>query len=472
MGVLLFSVILQLVFLSFFNQATKKNSFKEYFALSAFALCAIYFLIGFSLKDTLYLTVYYDAAIFRLPRAVLCIAAIVIYLGLSRSKFFNEKLRSELILNLSLIIFLLDQLIVSSNIILSFILLMGISFSFIAFIGMSRGYYGRIESLTKSFVSLGFGFIFSSICLVFVLFSVSSGDIFQIKEFLNQSGTNHFFYILLLLSTYLPLVLLGQLFPFHFFAIDRSQGVPWGLKILSVITQGVVLISSVKFLTILWSGNLNQSQYELGFRFLSLLGGIWLGLFQVTQPKMSRAFAAYSLVLYSIVASVAFSGGPRSLAVSVYAFSAYTLCILVFGYIWGRASEIIDSDEIHLMNGLGAQSKLISLLVFCVLSGVSLLPFFPGLVINHEVLKSFLNTGSGVAVSAALSLLLCLGFMSCRYLWSFLFLPSHTLSEVSWTLDRLERAVLVVCAFAFLIFGISGFSLMNLLEPSAKLFLK
>ncbi|RZA05099.1 MAG: hypothetical protein EOP11_13590, partial [Proteobacteria bacterium] len=289
-----------------------------------------------------------DQPLFRLPRAALFLAALLLGRNVLATKQLPEGRKQEVLLLLTVLVFLSDLLILSRHALLTSVLLASISWLGIFLSGLA--FRGRVEgeAVLKSWlqislaVALGFG-------SVLVLALVSGGLHYEVIA--AQMKTLPLYSpeaLLTIAALCLPFFLAGGIFPFHFITLDRDQGLPWSIQVmLDILVQGAVILAAWKMGVEVF-GSARPGQVAEGMRVLQLAGlagGFWLAIFAFSQENSKRLFSA--IVGAQWFAILAAGAMPTKLGVSAitYAFSSVFLWTALLGFVWARLQESVGSDR-------------------------------------------------------------------------------------------------------------------------------
>ncbi len=354
-----------------------------------------------------------DLALFRLPRAALFLASLLLSRIVVATKELPEGRKPEVLFLVTILAFLCDLLILSRHGTLSCILLVlgswvGIFLGGLAYRGRREG-----EAVLKFWMqaslslTLGFG-------AIVLLSLVAGGAHFTvIGEYMKTQPAYSPQGLLVVASLFLPFIIAGGFFPFHFMAIDRDHGLPWAIQIaLSVIFQGSVAIAAWKT-GVLVFGHPSTEGISEGLRVLQLcglIGGFWLALLALSQDNAKRLFSILVGAQWSAVLAAGALPTLLSTTAIVYAFSGIFIWSGVLGFVWSRLQESTASEKISSTYGAAKAYRTSGLILLLALASPLCVPGFPGFPSVLYLLAAMIEQKSLVflGAEAALLSLLCL----------------------------------------------------------------
>lgn len=354
-----------------------------------------------------------DQALFRIPRAALLLAGVLLSRVVAATKEIPEGRKPEMLFLLTVLAFLCDLLILSRHGTLSCILLVlctwiGLFLGGLAYRGRREG-----EAVLKYWaqasiaLTIGFG-------AIVLLSLVAGGAHFSIiGDYVKSQPAYSPQSLLVVLGLFLPFLMAGGFFPFHFITIDRDHGLPWSVQtILSVIFQGAVAVSAWKMGVEVF-GHAQREGVSEGLRVLQLcglVGGFWLALFALSQENSKRLFSALVGAQWSAILAAGALPTLLSTTTIVYAMSATFIWTALLGFIWSRFQEKSGSESISAVYGAAKAYRTSGLILVLALASPLGLPGFPGFPGFLYLLASMIEQKSLIflAMEAVLLSLLCL----------------------------------------------------------------
>lgn len=354
-----------------------------------------------------------DQPLFRLPRAALLLASVLLSRIVVATKELPEGRKPEVLFLLSILALLCDLLILSRHGTLSCMLLVLGSW-----VGMFLGglaYRGRREGEAvlkfwiQASISLAIGF--GAIVLLSV---VAGGAHFSVVgEYMRAQPAYSPQGLLIVISLLLPFLMAGGFFPFHFIAIDRDHGLPWAVQTaLSVIFQGAIAVAVWKMGVVVFgrSGTTGISEGMRVLQLWSLIGGFWLALFGLSQDNSKRLYSALAGAQWSAVLAAGALPTLLSATAIVYALSSTFIWTAVLGFVWSRFQESAGSESISSVYGAAKTYRTSGLILLLALACPLFVPGFPGFPSLLYVLAAMIEQKSllFLATEAVLLSLLCL----------------------------------------------------------------
>jgi NADH:ubiquinone oxidoreductase subunit 2 (subunit N) len=419
-----------------------------------------------------------DQPLFRLPRAALFLAALLLGRNVIATGELPPGRKQETLLLLTVLVFLCDLLILSRHALLSSVLLASISWLGIFLSGLA--FRGRVEgeAVLKSWlqvslaVALGFG-------SVLVLALVSGGLHYEVIA--AQMKTLSLYSpeaLLTILALCLPFFLAGGIFPFHFISLDRDQGLPWAVQvILTIIVQGSVTLAAWKMGVEVF-GSARPGQVAEGMRVLQLAGlagGFWLAIFAFSQENAKRLFSA--IVGAQWFAILAAGAMPTKLGVSAitYAFSSVFLWTALLGFVWSRLQESVGSEKMESVHGAARSFRMAGLMLLIALTGPLYAPGFTGFPSVFHLLASMIEQRSLVFLAAEGVLLAVLCLSALRIGTDLLFRPAPqrdaTNAGTSFSYGVLDFGAMILLGATILVLGVFWYHAFAALNDAAGLFL-
>lgn len=420
-----------------------------------------------------------DEALFRIPRAALLLSSLLVSRIVAATRELPEGRKPEVLFLLSILAFLCDLLILSRHGTLSCILLVlaswvGLFLGGLAYRGRSEG-----EAVLKFWIqaslalALGFGAI--------VLLSLVAGGAHYnvVGEFMKAQAAYSPQGLLIVASLFLPFLMAGGFFPFHFIAIDRDHGLPWSVQTaLSVMFQGAIAVAVWKMGVVVFGHSAREGVSE-GMRVLQLcglIGGFWLAIFALSQDNSKRLYSALVGAQWSAVLAAGALPTLLSATAVVYALSVTFIWSSILGFVWSRFQEWAGSENIASVYGAAKIYRASGLILLLALASplfVPGLPGFPGLL---HLLAAMIEQKSltFLATEAVLLSLLCL--TSIRIGTDLLFrqgaAPAHEGTRNLLRYTALDWGVVSGMAAVLFASGFFWHSILTRLGSAAELFLK
>lgn len=418
-----------------------------------------------------------DDPLFRLPRACLMLAAMLLGRGLVASQSIPAGRKPEVLFLLSTLVFFCDLLLLSRNALLSCILL--VTMSWIAIFLSGLAFRGRVEgeALLKLWVqaslaaALGFG-------SVLLLALVAGGFHFDvIAAYLKVQAPFGTSSLLVILALSLPFFLAGGIFPFHFAPVDRDQGVPWPVQlVLGILLQGAIFLAAWK-MGIEVFGMARPGAVSEGMRLFQaagLAGGFWLAIFSFTQANSKRLYSALLGAQWSAILAAGSMPSLLGLSSVTYAFSSVFLWSALLGFTWSRMQETANGDEISDVHGAARAFRGTGLVLLFALAVPLCMPGLPGFPAVLHLLASTIEQKSLLLLLAEGTLLALLCFGCLRVGIDLLFRPVPAALESS--ANKVQYGALDLSAIAMVGLALIGLGFLwhrafTSLSEAAKTFL-
>ncbi|HEY8280195.1 MAG TPA: hypothetical protein VIH99_11265 [Bdellovibrionota bacterium] len=354
-----------------------------------------------------------DQAIFRLPRAALIFSSLLLVRMASTTRELPEGRKPEVIFLITVLTFVCDLLILSRHGTLSMILLVlstwtGFFLGGLAYRGRAEG-EAVLKFWVQASVSLTLGF--GAIVMISLVAGGAHLDI--IAEYMKGQAAYSPRSLLVVIGLFLPFLMAGGFFPFHFVSIDRDHGLPWTVQTaLSVTFQGAIAVAAWKVGVSVFGQSSREGVSE-GMRVLQycgLIGGFWLALFALSQVNSKRLFSAFVGAHWSAVLAAGALPTLLSATAIVYALSAIFVWSAMLGFVWSRFQEWAGSEEISAVYGAAKEFRTSGLILLLALASPLCLPGFPGFPSILHLLAAVIEQKSlsFLALEAALLSLLCL----------------------------------------------------------------
>jgi NADH:ubiquinone oxidoreductase subunit 2 (subunit N) len=425
-------------------------------------------LVGFGMME--------DQALLRLPRAALFLAGLLLGRSIVSTGELPAARKKEVLFLLSALAILCDMLVLSKHALLSCILLVLISWLGIFLSGLA--FRGRLEgeAVLKFWVqasvagALGVGSV-----LAIVL--VSGGAAYEViagqmaQQPLYSPGV-----LFAVVALCLPFFLVGGVFPFHFIAIDRDQGLPWAVQLVfAVMVQGAITLALWKMGVGVF-GAARPGGVAEGLRVLQLaglVGGFWLAVFALSQTNAKRLFSA--LVGAQWFAILAAGALPSSLGLSAvtYAFSSAFLWSALLGFIWSRLQEFAGAEGLPAVYGIARRFRGAGLILLVALAAPLCIPGFAGFPTIMHLLGAMIEQQS-MGFLLAEAVLLALICLTALRLGADLLFREPTASIQGGDHLRygaLDAGAMALLGGALVLLGFLWHRVFALLTESAKAFL-
>jgi NADH:ubiquinone oxidoreductase subunit 2 (subunit N) len=356
-----------------------------------------------------------DQALFRMPRAAMLLASVLLGRVVVSTRELPESRKPEVLFLFTLLAFLCDLLMLSRHCALSILLLVLSSWVGLFLGGLA--YRGRLEgeAVLKFWIqaslslTIGFG-------AILLLSLVAGGANFSvIGEYMRAQDRYSPQALLVVAGLFLPFLMAGGFFPFHFITIDRDHGLPWAVQTaLSVIFQGSVAVAVWK-MGVMVFGHVSSPGAGIseGMRVLQLcglIGGFWLSIFALSQDNSKRLYSALIGAQWSAVLAAGALPSLLNVSAVTYALSASFVWCAVLGVVWSRFQEWAGDEKITAVHGAAKSFRASGLLLLLALASPLFVPGFPGFPSALYLLAAMIEQKSLVflATYAGLLSLVCL----------------------------------------------------------------
>jgi len=464
------------------GRASQKGT--ELIALLGLGSAALYLILGptggvilpasFAMLD--------DHPLFRIPRAALLLSGVLLSRIVSATREIPEKRKPEVLFLLSVLALLCDLLILSRHGTLSCILL--VICTWVALFLGGLAYRGRREGeavlkfWTQSSISLTLGF-----GAIVLLSLVAGGAHFSvIAEYVKLQPAYSPQSLLVVVGLFLPFLMVGGFFPFHFITIDRDHGLPWSIQtILSVMLQGAVAVAAWKMgVEVFGRARLETQMVSEGLRVLQLcglVGGFWLALFALSQENSKRLFSALVGAQWSAILAAGALPTLLSATAIVYSLSATFVWSAILGFVWSRFQERAGSESITAVYGAARAYRTSGLILLLGLASPLCVPGFPGFPGILYLLASMIEQKSLVFLAAEAVLLSLLCLTSIRIGADLLFRQRSTETErespeTSLCYGALDWSVIAGLTAVLLASGFFWHPALSKIGNAASLFLR
>lgn len=355
-----------------------------------------------------------DQALFRMPRAALLLASVLLGRVVVSTRELPESRKPEVLFLFTVLAFLCDLLMLSRHGALSIILLVlsswvGLFLGGLAYRGRREG-----EAVLKFWIqaslslTVGFG-------AILLLSLVAGGAHFSvIGEYVRAQERYSPQSLLVVAGLFLPFFMAGGFFPFHFMSIDRDHGLPWAVQTaLSVLFQGSVAVAVWKMGVMVFGAGSPGGGVSEGMRTLQLcglIGGFWLAIFALSQDNSKRLYSALVGAQWSAVLAAGALPSLLNATAITYALSASFVWSAVLGVVWSRFQEWSGDENITSVHGAAKSFRASGLLLLLALASPLLVPGFPGFPSALYLLATMIEQKSLVFLGtyAALLSLVCL----------------------------------------------------------------
>jgi NADH:ubiquinone oxidoreductase subunit 2 (subunit N) len=385
----------------------------EFLSVAGFLSAAVALLVNQSGVQLFSAGMLEDQPLFRIPRAALFLASLLLSRSIVSTRELPEGRKPEVLFLLSSLVLLCDLLILSRHETLSCILLVVSSWVGIFLGGLA--YRGRMEgeavlkywmqaSLT---LSVGFG--------AAVLLSLVAGGAHHevLSAYLKTQDPYAPASLLVVACVFLPYFIAGGLFPFHFIAVDRDHGTPWSVQtVYSIVVQGSVAVAAWKTGVTVF-GHTQRPDVSEGLRVLQLcglFGGFWLALFALAQENSKRLYSALVGSQWSAILAAGALPSVLSGTAMIYALSASFIWSSVLGFVWSRFQEWAGGDLLSDVYGVAKEFRTSGLILILALASPLCVPGFPGFPSVLYLLAAMIEQKSlfFLGTEAVLLSLLCL----------------------------------------------------------------
>lgn len=419
-----------------------------------------------------------SSLLFRPVRMVIYFSGMVLVGQILYSSVIPEKRKRELVFILSLTTFFASVLILSINLFVSFLCLLGLATAGLFMAGAP--FRGRLEgeAIYKFWYQYSLIIIIGFFSLTILSYIAGGLEYDVLRKFYESSATHNLFIFWISLGL-APMFLLAGVFPMHFTIIDRDHGIAWPIQATeTVLISGVSMMALFKAAVHFFyeDKNMGSSRILNLLMVLGFIGLLWSIMGALTQKSTKRFMAFLSSSLWSICLITIAIPSALSLASSVYYFVCASIALLlIFAGITRIHERIGEEESWDALVGTGtrfpqyARLVLLGLLCFLFLPpsfGFSALLNLLGAMFEQKSLLLVCVTCFGVffIFMAALRMLSAIYFEDIKY--DFVS-NSSTTGGISFV-DRLLFFIGVLIVFGFGIWGDIFFQ--SLLE-SAKVFI-
>ncbi len=390
----------------------------ELFAMLGLSAAAIYLLVSAGKShEPVVFSMLEDEALFRLPRAALLLAAVLVSRLVASTNEIPSARKPEVLFLLTILALFCDLLLLSRHGTLSCILLVlctwvGLFLGGLAYRGRREG-EAVLKFWTQASMALTIGF-----GAIVLLSLVAGGAHFGvIGDFVKSQPPYSPMSLLVIIGLFLPFLMAGGFFPFHFIAIDRDHGLPWAVQTgLSVIFQGAVAVAVWKMGVEVF-GLAGREGISDGMRVLQLcgiFGGFWLAVFALSQENSKRLFSALIGAQWSAILVAGALPTVLSASAVAYSFSATFLWSAVLGFVWSRFQEKAGSESIGAVYGAAKAYRTSGLILLLGLASPLCVPGFPGFPGLLVLLASMIEQKSLAFLATEVILLSLLCFITIR----------------------------------------------------------
>jgi NADH:ubiquinone oxidoreductase subunit 2 (subunit N) len=445
------------------------------FLAAALALIATQFEGGG--LDSLFTNLIEDQPIFRLPRAAIFLAALLLGRNVLVTSELPAKRKQETLFLLTILSLFCDLLLLSRHALLSCALLASISWLGVFLAGLA--YRGRKEgeAVLKSWlqVTLSIAVGFGSVLLLALVagglhYATISSELKNMAPYSPES-------LLTVLSLCLPFFLAGGIFPFHFVPVDRDQGLPWSIQLmLSIIVQGSISLAVWKMGVEIFGAARPGSVAE-GMRVLQLAGlagGFWLAIFAFSQENSKRLFSAIVGAQWAAILAAGAMPTELGVAAVTYAYASVFLWTSLLGFVWSRLQESVGGDKLEDVHGAARAFRAAGLMLLIALTGPLCVPGFMGFPSMLHLLAAMIEQKSLGFLMAEGAVLAVLCLSALRVGTDLLFreprpAPAGTAAVPSY--GALDFAAMALLGIVLLLLGTLWDHAFAALGEAAKLFL-
>jgi NADH:ubiquinone oxidoreductase subunit 2 (subunit N) len=422
-----------------------------------------------------------DQPLFRLPRAALFVAALLLSRTVATTRELPTGRKSEALFLLSSLVWAADLLLLSQHAILTCILLALISWLAACLGGLA--FRGRLEgeAVLKQWLQASLALVVGFGALTLISLLAGGAHYGELATFVKSQEAYSPEVLAAVISLCLPFFMAGGLFPFHFVFVDRDEGMPWSVQtMLSVIAQGAISLAAWKMGMEIF-GHSRPNQVSEGLRTLQLcglIGGFWLALFSLSQQNAKRLFSSMNSVQWSVILAAGALPSVLGVTAVAYAFSTAFLWSSLLGFIWSRFQEQAAGNQLSDVYGAGRLFRTGGLILLLALASPLCIPGFPGLPTVLYLLAAVIEQQSLFLLAAQAVLLSFLCLLSIRIVADLLFrrgastrIPAAANGPDQFRYGALDWGFLAILVSSLLALGILWHRAFALLSQAAKTFL-
>lgn len=424
-----------------------------------------------SAPEQLYFKVLVDRPYLRLPRLAFLLSTLLIFRAFMGTMAVPLERLGQAAFLVLVVTFLGDVLLLSNHFLMSYLVLSSISLVSALMVGIS--FRGRLEgeSVLKNwnqvafFVPMG---LFS--CLLITLLAGGMG-IAKLQESILAMSNPWMLYAVCFLL-FLPFLLAGSIFPFHFLSLDRDQGANWATQLFFAnCVQAPVLVALWSFSYQLQLNNPNWPGGKI-LMALALFACIWQGIHALGQKSARRILSALTGAHWSFVLIAAAGASQKNLEAAVIGFSSCFVWIAVLGFIWSRFQESVGSDSLIGAGGIVGRAQKKGLLLLFALAPAFFVPglsSFPALI--HHFSAILEHQSIFLFLTCTLFLVL-ISLTPLRILSDLLFMPAAAPAEWRREIkyDALDWGSLFLVLLVMVTIGLNWPTLLIHIAASPKLF--
>lgn len=464
-----------------FNRSPRSRTSIEFLSTLGFLAAIATLAVGLSADQSqIWFGLLEDQPLFRLPRAALFVAALLLGRGVVATEELPAKRKHEVLFLLSTLVMLCDLLLLSRQMTLSIILLVCGSWLSLFLGGLAFRGRGEGEAVLKYWIqaSLVMAGGFGAATALAVVAGGVHYDV--ISSFLHAQSSYSLSALLVVSALCLPFVMAAGLFPFHFAHVDRDQGMPWPVVVtLSVVWQGTVTLALWKMGVEVF-GKARPGEVSEGLRTLQLCGlsgGFWLALVALTQENSKRLFSALVGAQWSAILVAGALPTVLSASSITYAFASVFVWTSLLGFNWGRFQESAGGENLKDVYGAARTFRSSGLLLLLALASPLCIPGLPGFPMALNLLAAMMEQKSLFFLAAEVLLVATLSLISIRVGTDLLFRQrasssTNTASLALFRYGALEWLSLTVAIVALTTLGFLWHRVFALLFETAKVFLK
>jgi len=427
--------------------------------------------LWFSLPERLYFDLLVDRPYLRLPRLTFFLSTLLVFRSFMGTTAVPRERLGQATFLVLVLTFLGDVVLLSNNFLMTFTALSSMALVGALVVGISFRGGLEGEAVLKNWNQAAFFVPIGLFCCFLVTLMTGGLGFMRLQEstaIITQAWPLYAICFLL----FLPFLLAGALFPFHFLSIDRDQGANWATQLLFAnCVQAPVMVG-------LWS---LSYQLQLGnplwpggkvLMALALLGCFWQGAYALGQKSARRILSSFTGAHWSFALIAAAGASQKNLEAAIIGFSSCFVWIAARGFIWSRFQEAVGSDNLLGASGVvgGAQKKgLLLLFALAPAFFVPGLPSFPALI-HH--FSAMLEHRSILLFLTSTLFLVLVSLTPLRILSELLFLPAAAPAEWRREIkyDALDWGSLFLVLSVMLLIGLAWPTLLIHVGASPKLF--
>lgn len=412
--------------------------------------------------------------LFRSVRISLLVSGIFLSRFVYCSKAIPVLRKREAIFLLSAVTWLASILLLSENLMISFLCLFGMASAAIFWTGLPFKDRKEGEAVLKFWAQFTLMVILGIAGLALLAFQAGDLSYSTLRNFYTglSGEVLYFFWVLLAIG---PMMLMAGVFPFHFLIIDRDHGAVWPLQAAStILISGASVVALLKAsIQFFFSSGAGASVLFL-LMVLSFLGMTWGLLGALTQKSTKRYMAFFSVAQWALCFLTIAKPSELSLSSAIFYYLHASVAMgLLF---WGLATlheESKSDEDWDSIIGFGRRFITPSRMILLGLMSLMFLPPSAGFVALLNLLGSMFEQKSIVLV-----LFTCIGLLltllATLRLLADVFFREGTRSSSTISVETsaaIDRFIFMICLIVIVSHGLYGDLLMRTLMQSAKTFI-